>query len=71
MHLHSKAKGVDHLFFDLLFPDPFDGFGVKIKLAAIGPVTAKTLAKNGLPCDVMPDEYTIPALVQALVDTYN
>ena len=43
----------------------------EIKLAAIGPVTAKTLAKHGLPCDVMPEEYTIPALVQALVDTYN
>ena len=43
----------------------------EIKLAAIGPVTAKTLAKNGLPCDVMPEEYTIPVLVQALVDTYN
>ena len=42
-----------------------------VKLAAIGPVTARTLARHGLPCDIMPTVYTIPALVQALVDTYH
>ncbi len=36
------------------------------KLAAIGPVTAETLRAHGLPCDIMPEEYTIPALVDAL-----
>lgn len=36
------------------------------KLAAIGPITAQTLHKHGLPCHIMPVEYTIPALVDAL-----
>lgn len=36
------------------------------KLAAIGPVTAKTLRAHGLPCDIMPGEYTIPALADAV-----
>lgn len=38
----------------------------EVKLAAIGPITAKTLAKNGLPCHIQPEEFTIPALVEAL-----
>ncbi|SDF75661.1 uroporphyrinogen-III C-methyltransferase [Desulfovibrio legallii] len=36
------------------------------QLAAIGPVTAQTLAAHGLPCHIQPAEYTIPALVAAL-----
>lgn len=36
------------------------------KLAAIGPVTARTLARHGLPCHIQPEEYTIPALAEAL-----
>lgn len=42
-----------------------------VKLAAIGPVTAKTLASHGLACDIMPESYTIPALVQAVADAYR
>ena len=42
-----------------------------VRLAAIGPVTAKTLEAHGLPCHIMPEEYTIPALVQALVRHYT
>ena len=38
----------------------------EVKLAAIGPVTAETLQKNGLTCNIMPMDYTIPALVDAL-----
>lgn len=37
-----------------------------VKLAAIGPITAATLGKHGLPCDIRPEEFTIPALVEAL-----
>lgn len=43
----------------------------EVRLAAIGPVTAKTLETHGLPCHIMPEEYTIPALVQALVSHYT
>ena len=35
-------------------------------LAAIGPVTAETLAKHGLTCGIQPAEFTIPALAEAI-----
>lgn len=35
-------------------------------LAGIGPITAKTMEENGLPVSVVPLEYTLPALVDAL-----
>lgn len=38
----------------------------EVKLAAIGPITARTLARNDLPCHIQPEDYTIPALVEAL-----
>lgn len=37
-----------------------------IQLAAIGPITAQTLARNGLTCSIQPKNYTIPALVETL-----
>ncbi|MEG2171945.1 MAG: uroporphyrinogen-III synthase, partial [Desulfovibrionaceae bacterium] len=37
-----------------------------VKLAAIGPITAQTLARHGLSCAIQPQDYTIPALVEAL-----
>lgn len=38
-----------------------------LKFACIGPVTAKTLEKYGITCDYQPTDYTIPALVDILV----
>ena len=38
-----------------------------VTLAAIGPVTANTAAELGLNVDVMPPTYTIPDLVDAIV----
>lgn len=35
-------------------------------LAAIGPITAQTMFENNLPPAVMPADYTLPALVEAL-----
>jgi uroporphyrinogen-III synthase len=37
-----------------------------VVLAAIGPITAGTLAEYGLAASVMPREYTIPALAAAI-----
>ncbi len=42
-----------------------------IKIAAIGPITAKTVTDNGLLVDVQPEEYTIEGLIQAIVDYYS
>ncbi len=42
-----------------------------VQLAAIGPITAKTLTKHGLPCHIQPEDYTIPALVDTLVNFFK
>lgn len=39
----------------------------EVKLACIGPVTAATLEKAGLPCHIQPEDYTIPGLVAEMV----
>ena len=55
-------------FFALLAPDEFRTYVDKVKLACIGPVTAKTLASFGFEPDVQPEDYTVPALAEALAD---
>ena len=42
-----------------------------VAVASIGPITAATAAEYGLTTDVMPSEYTIPALTRALVDYFR
>ncbi len=42
-----------------------------VKIAAIGPVTAKTITDNGLRVDVQPGTFTIPELVNAVVHYYE
>lgn len=41
-----------------------------VTVASIGPITAATAAEYGLTTDVMPGEYTIPALARALADHF-
>ncbi|OXS57926.1 uroporphyrinogen-III C-methyltransferase [Cohnella sp. CIP 111063] len=38
------------------------------EIACIGPVTAKTAEEHGLKVSIMPDDYTIEGLVQALIE---
>lgn len=42
----------------------------RVVVASIGPITAATAAEFGLTTDVMPGEYTIPALARALADHF-
>ncbi len=42
-----------------------------VKIAAIGPITAETVRKNGLRVDIQPDSYTIADMVEAIVDYYR
>ena len=42
-----------------------------VQFASIGPITTKTLESYGLPCHIQPDEYTIPALVETLVEKFS
>jgi len=53
-------------FFTLVAPEVLKRYQDTVKLAAIGPVTAKTLAGYGFTADVEPEDYTIPGLVEAL-----
>ncbi len=42
-----------------------------VKIAAIGPITAKTVTDNGLTVDVQPEKHTIPAMMDAIVGYYQ
>ncbi|MFP4213827.1 MAG: uroporphyrinogen-III C-methyltransferase [Desulfohalobiaceae bacterium] len=56
-----------HNFFQLIPAGELEGHRQSgLRLACIGPVTARSLEEYGLQADVMPQEYTIPGLVQAL-----
>ncbi len=53
-------------FFALVSPDLIRQHKDIVKLACIGPVTAKTLESYGFTPDIQPEDYTIPALVDEL-----
>lgn len=42
-----------------------------VKIAAIGPITAKTVTDSGLKVDVQPEQHTIPAMIEAIVAYYH
>lgn len=42
-----------------------------VKIAAIGPITAKTVTDSGLQVDIQPEEYTIPAMVTSIIDFFT
>jgi uroporphyrinogen III methyltransferase/synthase len=42
-----------------------------VAIASIGPVTAEAAQQCGIQTSIMPSEYTIPALVQAIVDYFT
>ncbi|HWR72373.1 MAG TPA: uroporphyrinogen-III synthase, partial [Nitrospirota bacterium] len=42
-----------------------------VVVACIGPVTAKTAEEAGMKVDIMPGDYTIPALVEAMVEYFK
>jgi len=41
------------------------------KVACIGPITADTAKKYGIGVDIMPKDYTIPALTKAMADYFS
>jgi uroporphyrinogen III methyltransferase / synthase len=42
-----------------------------VKIACIGPVTAATAEKAGMKIDIMPETYTIPGLVEGMVEYFG
>jgi len=43
----------------------------QIRIACIGPVTAAAVKKSGLPVDIMREEFTIPGLVEAMIEYFK
>ena len=63
----TSSSTVDN-FFELITPQQITRMVEEVRFACIGPVTAKTLEKYGFTARIMPEEYTIPGLVAALVE---
>jgi uroporphyrinogen III methyltransferase/synthase len=63
----STARNFAEQFSD----DERNAWRGRIAVASIGPITAATAAEYGLSTDVMPSEYTIPALARALADYFS
>ncbi|GFM35990.1 uroporphyrinogen-III C-methyltransferase [Desulfovibrio psychrotolerans] len=61
----GSSSTVDN-FFALVEPDIIKKHRATVKLASIGPITAKTLESYGFTPDIQPEDYTIPALVAEL-----
>ena len=62
----STARNFAELFTD----DERRAWLARVTVASIGPITAATAAEYGMTTDVMPGEYTIPALARALADHF-
>jgi uroporphyrinogen III methyltransferase / synthase len=52
----------------LRHPSPWKGEGPGVRVAAIGPKTARSLASRGVPPDFVPDEYIAEAILPGLGD---
>ena len=56
-------------FLEMIPPEEIRRYA-KVKLACIGPITAKTLEQHGLAATIQPGEYTLPALVRAVAAAF-
>jgi uroporphyrinogen III methyltransferase/synthase len=57
-------------FFRLL-PDEPAAMMRDVKVACIGPITSRTAREHGLSVAIEPPQYTVPALVRAIVDSLS
>jgi uroporphyrinogen III methyltransferase / synthase len=60
-----------HNFVEILGQKGYKALLENVTIACIGPVTAKTAEEFGMKTDIMPNEYTIPALVESMVEYYK
>jgi len=58
-------------FAALLDPRALDALRTRVAVACIGPVTAATAVTLGLDTQIMPAEYTIPALARAIASYFE
>jgi uroporphyrinogen III methyltransferase / synthase len=62
----STARNFSEAFSD----DERRSWRGRVAVASIGPITAATAAEYGLSTDIMPPEYTIPALARAIAEYF-
>jgi uroporphyrinogen III methyltransferase/synthase len=60
-----------HNFVEILGKKGYKTLLEGVSIACIGPVTAKTAEEYGMKTDIMPTEYTIPALVESMVNYFK
>jgi uroporphyrinogen III methyltransferase/synthase len=60
-----------HNFVEILGQKEYKSLMEGVIVACIGPVTAKTAEEYGMKTDIMPKNYTIPALVGDMVEFYK
>jgi uroporphyrinogen III methyltransferase/synthase len=65
--LTFASSSTVHNFAALVGKEKFQELAKKATIAAIGPITAATLAEYGLTPQVQPEDFTIPALVEAVI----
>ena len=46
-------------------------FNDRVKVACIGPITARTAEEHGFTVDIMPDQYTIEGLLEAIIKDHK
>jgi uroporphyrinogen-III synthase len=60
-----------NIFIDMVGQSEYKSLMAGVTVACIGPVTARTAVEHGMAVDVMPKDYTIPALVDAMVEYFK
>jgi uroporphyrinogen III methyltransferase/synthase len=58
-------------FVNILGPQHIGDFNMRVRVACIGPITARTAQENGFTVDIIPDQYTIEALLDAIITDYK
>jgi uroporphyrinogen III methyltransferase/synthase len=60
-----------HNFFKLIPREALERARDNVRLACIGPITSKTLVSYGFTPDIEPEDYTVPALSQAVANALS
>lgn len=58
-------------FKDILEIEDTKSYFDSLKIAAIGPTTKKAIEENGVPVSIVPSEYTMDGLIEAIKNFYN
>jgi len=69
--LTFTSSATVHNFIQLLGKERFQTLAAGAVVAAIGPITSATLKEYGTSPQIEPKDYTIPTLVEAIVDYFR